>query len=73
MNENHDDHRVVVTGLGAVTPLGASVDALWEGLLAGKVTVRRLGKFDVSGFNVQIASEVTDFNVGDYSEYIDKK
>lgn len=73
MNENHDDHRVVVTGLGAVTPLGASVDALWEGLLAGKVTVRRLGKFDVSGFNVQIASEVTDFNVEDYSEYIDKK
>lgn len=73
MNENHDDHRVVVTGLGAVTPLGASVEALWEGLLAGKVTVRRLSKFDVSGFNVQIASEVTDFNVEDYSEYIDKK
>lgn len=73
MVENNYDRRVVVTGLGAVTPLGGSVEALWQGLLAGRSTVRRITKFDVTGFNVQIASEVTDFNIEDYSAYVDKK
>jgi 3-oxoacyl-[acyl-carrier-protein] synthase II len=73
MTQNNHDRRVVVTGMGAVTPLGGSVEALWQGLLAGKITTRRLTKFDVSGFNVQIASEVTDFNIEDYADIIDKK
>lgn len=73
MSENNHDRRVVVTGMGAVTPLGGSVEALWEGLLAGRVTTRRLTKFDVSGYHVQIASEVTDFNIDDYADYVDKK
>jgi 3-oxoacyl-[acyl-carrier-protein] synthase II len=73
MSENNYDRRVVVTGMGAVTPLGGSVEVLWQGLLTGKTSTRRITKFDVSGFNVQIASEVTDFNIEDYADYIDKK
>lgn len=71
--DNNDDRRVVVTGMGAVTPMGGTVEALWQGLLAGRNTTRRITKFDISGFNVQIASEVTGFNIEEYSEFVDKK
>ena len=73
MSDNNHDQRVVVTGLGTVTPLGNSVDALWQGLLAGRTTVHRIEKFDPSAFHVQIASEVSDFNIEDYADYLDKK
>jgi 3-oxoacyl-[acyl-carrier-protein] synthase II len=70
---DHFDKRVVVTGMGVVTPLGHSVDKFWEELMAGAVATRRIQKFDSSGFNVQIACEVTDFNIEDYADYVDKK
>jgi 3-oxoacyl-[acyl-carrier-protein] synthase II len=73
MSDNNHDRRVVVTGLGTVTPLGNSVDALWQGLLAGRTTVHRIEKFDPSAFHVQIASEVSNFNIEDYADYVDKK
>ena len=60
--------RVVVTGLGLITPLGTGVDKTWSGLCAGKSGIRRITKFDPSGHACQIAGEVTDFHPADYIE-----
>jgi 3-oxoacyl-[acyl-carrier-protein] synthase II len=54
--------RVVVTGLGAVSPLGIGVPALWEGLVAGRSGVRRIQHFDTENLTVKIAGEVPDFD-----------
>jgi 3-oxoacyl-[acyl-carrier-protein] synthase II len=54
--------RIVVTGLGAVTPLGIGAPALWEGLLAGRSGVRCIQHFDTEGLAVKIAAEVPDFD-----------
>ena len=54
--------RVVVTGLGAVSPLGIGVPALWEGLIAGRSGVRRVQHFDTEILAVKIAAEVPDFD-----------
>ncbi|MFM7566331.1 MAG: beta-ketoacyl-ACP synthase II [Flavobacteriales bacterium] len=62
--------RVVVTGLGALTPIGNTVDAYWNGLIAGKSGAAPIKQFDASLFKTQFACEVKDFNVEDY---IDKK
>ena len=53
---------VVVTGLGAVTPYGVGVDAFWDGLVAGRPTAGRISRFDPTGFAVEIACEVPDFD-----------
>ena len=60
--------RVVVTGLGLITPLGTGVEKTWSALCAGKSGVRRITKFDPSAHACQIAGEVTDFNPADYIE-----
>ena len=65
--------RVVVTGMGAISPLGNSVETMWANLLAGTAVVHRITRFDASNYAVQIAAEVMDFNVEDYAEYIDRK
>jgi 3-oxoacyl-[acyl-carrier-protein] synthase II len=62
--------RVVVTGLGAVSPLGIGVPALWEGLVAGRSGVRRVQHFDTDNLLVKIAAEVPDF---DPRTFIDAK
>ncbi len=62
--------RVVVTGLGAVTPLGPSVPALWEGLTAGRSGVGRITRFDAGRQRSQIAGEVKGF---DPLQVMDKK
>ena len=62
--------RVVVTGLGAITPIGIGIDEFWEGMLAGKNGVNPITKFDPSGFDTQFAAEVKNFNPEDY---LDKK
>lgn len=67
------NQRVVVTGMGVVSPLGNSVDKMWERLLAGESAAHRITRFDVSRYAVQIACEVLDFNIEDYSEYVDRK
>jgi 3-oxoacyl-[acyl-carrier-protein] synthase II len=54
--------RVVVTGLGAVTPLGVGAPAFWDGLLAGRSGVRRIQHFDTENLAVKIAAEVPDFD-----------
>jgi 3-oxoacyl-[acyl-carrier-protein] synthase II len=62
--------RVGVTGLGAVTPLGASVEKTWQALCAGQSGVGPITRFDATDFPVQIAAEVKNF---DPSAYIEKK
>ena len=64
------ERRVVITGLGVVSPVGSSVTKFWENLTAGKSGIGRITKFDPEGFPVQIAGEVKDF---DPLEYFDKK
>lgn len=59
-------HRVVVTGLGALTPLGHSVSAFWEGLMAGESGAGPITKFDPSDVRCKIACEVTDFDPEPY-------
>lgn len=53
--------RVVVTGLGAVTPIGNTVEEFWSGIREGKVGIGPITKFDASEYKVQIAAEVKDF------------
>jgi 3-oxoacyl-[acyl-carrier-protein] synthase II len=62
--------RVVVTGMGAVTPVGNSVAEFWEALRAGKSGIDRVTKFDPADFATRIAGEVKNF---DPLNYIDKK
>lgn len=62
--------RVVITGVGMVTPLGTGVEKNWESLIAGKSGIAKLTRFDCSDFPVQIAGEVKDFNSDDF---VDKK
>jgi 3-oxoacyl-[acyl-carrier-protein] synthase II len=54
--------RVVITGLGAVTPLGDDVPTMWEALLAGRSGIGPITSFDASGIDVQIAGEVKNFD-----------
>ena len=58
--------RVVITGLGAITPLGSSVAQYWDGLLQGRSGIRRITQFDASSFPCQIAGEIPDFEPEDY-------
>ncbi len=62
--------RVVVTGLGALTPIGNTVSSYWENLLAGKSGAALIQQFDASLFKTQFACEVKGFDV---EQYIDKK
>jgi 3-oxoacyl-[acyl-carrier-protein] synthase II len=62
--------RVVITGLGAITPLATGVEESWRKLCQGKSGVARITKFEPSGFNVQIAAELKDFHPEDF---LDKK
>ncbi len=56
------DKRVVVTGLGAVTPVGLTVDDFWKALLAGQSGISEISAFDTTGFAVRIAGELKDFD-----------
>ncbi|MCM8747396.1 beta-ketoacyl-ACP synthase II [Thermomicrobium sp. CFH 73360] len=58
--------RVVITGLGAVTPLGLSAEETWHRVLRGESGVRRIERFDPSELPVQIAAEVRGFTLGDW-------
>ena len=65
--------RVVVTGLGLITPLGTGLEQTWTALCAGRSGVRRISRFDASAHDCQIAGEVRDFNPADYIEKKDLK
>ena len=60
--------RVVVTGLGAVTPIGNNVKDFWAGIRAGKVGIGPITKFDTTDYKVKIAAEVKDFNAKDHMD-----
>jgi 3-oxoacyl-[acyl-carrier-protein] synthase II len=62
--------RVVVTGIGAITPIGTGKDTFWSALKSGKSGIDKITKFDASNYDTQIAAEVKDF---DPNAYIDKK
>ena len=62
--------RVVITGLGAITPIGIGKEDFWKGLLEGRNGIARITRFNAEGFDAQIAGEVKDF---DPTAYIDKK
>ena len=62
--------RVVVTGLGAITPIGNSVAEFWDGIRKGKVGIGEITKFDTTDYKVKLAAEVKDFVPGDH---MDKK
>jgi len=68
-----DKKRVVVTGLGMITPLGIGVEDSWNSLIAGRPGIRRITHFDSSNFPTQIAGEVEGFNPEDYIEPKDIK
>lgn len=61
--------RVVVTGVGAVTPLGIGAQTTWEGLLAGRSGIRTIQHWDASGLEVQIAGEVDGFVAKDHMDF----
>lgn len=56
------ERRVVVTGMGAITPLGIGVEPTWEGMRSGRSGIRKITLFDASDFSSQIAGEVWDFD-----------
>lgn len=62
--------RVVVTGLGAVTPIGNTVPEFWQGIRAGRVGIGEITRFDTESFKVKLAAEVRDF---DAAERMDPK
>lgn len=62
--------RVVITGMGAITPLGLSVDETWQALLAGKSGIDRITRFDPSDLRTTFAAEVRNF---DPTNYLDRK
>lgn len=63
-------HRVVITGIGAITPIGIGKENFWNALIEGKSGIDNITRFDASEYTTQIAGEVRNF---DPTEYIDKK
>jgi 3-oxoacyl-[acyl-carrier-protein] synthase II len=60
--------RVVITGVGMITPLGVGTDESWDGLIAGRPGIKKITQFDASAFPTQIAGEVVGFNPEDHIE-----
>ncbi len=58
--------RVVITGLGIVSPVGSDIDSAWDNIVNGRSGIARISRFDPSAFNAQIAGEVKDFDVTQY-------
>ncbi|HIX76823.1 MAG TPA: beta-ketoacyl-ACP synthase II [Candidatus Fusicatenibacter merdavium] len=61
--------RVVVTGLGAVTPIGNNVDDFWKSVREGKCGIAPITRFDTTDYKVHLAAEVKDFNVKDFIDF----
>ena len=62
--------RVVVTGMGAITPIGNSVEEFWNGVKAGQIGFAPITYFDTTDYKCKLAAEVKNF---DPSQYMDKK
>jgi 3-oxoacyl-[acyl-carrier-protein] synthase II len=68
LDEEHEDRRVVITGLGVVSPLGIGVEPFWEGLVTGRSGIGRITHFDPSAYPCQIAGEVPNFHPQQFME-----
>jgi len=66
-------NRVVVTGMGAVTPLGLDVSSSWEGICAGRSGAATITQFDASAFTTRFSASVKDFSVEGYLETRDAR
>ena len=62
------EKRVVITGIGAITPIGKNVDETWQGILDKKCGIDNITLFDTSTFKTKFAGEVKDYNPQDYFE-----
>ena len=62
--------RVVITGMGAITPVGNDAETFWESLKAGKCGIGPITKFDTTDYKVKLAAEVKDFDI---TKYVDKR
>ena len=62
------ERRVVVTGMGAITPIGNNVEEFWNSLVEGKCGIDKITHFDTTNYKVKLAGEVKNFNVEDYFE-----
>ena len=71
MTEN--TRRVVITGLGLVSPVGSTVNKAWDNIKNGVSGIRKISSFDASSFSVQIAGSVVDFNAEDFITPKDQK
>lgn len=60
--------RVVITGMGAVTPIGIGVDNFWDGIKEGKVGIELIDRFDTTDFKAKVAGQVDDFNAKDFMD-----
>jgi 3-oxoacyl-[acyl-carrier-protein] synthase II len=58
--------RVVITGIGVISPIGIGSKVFWENLLSGQCGIRKIKNFDASGFRCQIAGEAPDYKIGDF-------
>ena len=67
------DKRIVVTGIGLVTPVGIGIDNTWSALCAGQSGIGSITRFDPSGHTTQIAGEVDDFHAEDFMSKKDAK
>ena len=68
-----DKRRIVVTGMGVITPLGQDVQSFWEGLLAGRSGIRKLESFDTKDCPCKVGGEVPDFKPDDWMDPKDAK
>jgi 3-oxoacyl-(acyl-carrier-protein) synthase len=64
--DNRGRPRIVITGLGAVTPVGLSAAESWQNVLSGKSGITKITQFDPKDMPCQIAGEVKGFDPGDY-------
>src|SRR3954471_24060637 len=58
--------RVVITGIGVISPIGIGTKTFWENLLSGQCGIRKIKNFDAGGFKCQIAGEAPDYKIGDF-------
>src|SRR5436190_603763 len=68
-NGTHARRRVVVTGLGAITPLGLNVCEHWDGLISGRSGITRITQWDPTGYPTQIAGEVKGFEATKFMSF----
>ncbi len=65
-NGRAEHHRVAVTGIGVVTPLGTGIEAFWDGVLSERVAVAPITRFDTDGYRSRIAAQIDDFEPRDF-------